>query len=342
MSDELRIGVVGVRNIGCGHIKRAAELAGVRVAAIADPDAERRSAVAGEHGIETAYAEAGELFADETLDAVVLAVPNHLHAPFAVEALEAGKHVLVEKPISRSPAEAEEMIRARDAAGRVLMVGMNQRFNPKHYALRRLVAEGALGDFQFGRTWWRSRRVHEGLWGRGDWFLSRENSGGGPLADLGVHRLDLALFLLGFPVPVAVDGACFYGIGEVEARERGKVYEIEDSAVGMIRFQDGSVLELEASYFQNTPDPGQGTVLLGTRGSLDPGAEPPLVRHTGAGTEPLAVEPDASAPRSPMEHFARVIRGEEELCSTAEQALVSMRIIDGLYASAGSGEPVLL
>jgi predicted dehydrogenase len=139
----------------------------------------------------------------------MIALPNHLHAPVAIQAMEAGKHVLVEKPIARNSAEALAMIEARDRTGKTLMVGMNQRFSPKRAALKQLIEEGELGDVYYAKAWWRRRRVGAGLWQRGNWFLTPELSGGDPLIDLGIHVLDLALHLMGFPEALSVDGSCF-------------------------------------------------------------------------------------------------------------------------------------
>lgn len=342
MSRTIHIGVVGVRNIGMGHIRRAADVPGCEVVAVADTDAEHRRQAQTEFGIGKGFATAAELFADSAVDAVVLAVPNALHMPLTVQALEAGKHVLVEKPVTRSTAEADAILEARDRTGLTVMVGMNQRFSPENYGLRNAIRAGAIGVFQYGKTFWRCRRVHEGLWGRGDWFFDPETSGGGPLLDLGIHRLDLALFFLGFPKAKSVTGITTSGLGTLEAQKRGKRYFIEDGGIGLIRFDDGSALELEASYFQNDLAPGQGTILYGTKGSLQTAADTPLIADDAEGTTPVDFTPDTEAPTHCVEHFVRVLRGEEELASTVEQARAGVRIVEALYQSAATGREVAL
>ncbi len=340
MVQGIRLGFVGMRNIGRGHVRNASKLEGVTVAALVDTDPERLQEAGREFGVETLLDSTDALLARDDIDGVVLAVPNQFHASMTTAALEAGKHVLVEKPMCRSVPEAEAMIAARDRSGKTLMVGMNQRFDPLVAALRQQVADGALGAFQFGRTRWLLHRPFEGLWSRGDWFLSEGESGGGPVADMGVHRLDLALHLLGFPEVASVSAVCFHGIGKAEAEKRGKPYGIEDGGVGLIRFADGGCLELEASYFSNTTSDGRATELRGTKGSLVLEDEAPLKDHESGEATPVPVTPDASAPTSCAEHFVRVLRGEEELSSTPEEGLVSVRILEAFYESARTGEAV--
>ncbi len=124
----IRLGVVGLRNIGMNHVRRATALEDIEVVAVSDVDAERVEAAKTEFGIDTGYTEMRELFADERIDGVVLALPNPLHRAASIEAMEAGRHVLVEKPVASFVQDAQAMIEARDRTGKTLMVGYNQRF----------------------------------------------------------------------------------------------------------------------------------------------------------------------------------------------------------------------
>jgi len=335
----IRLGVVGLRNIGKGHVKRALALKGVEVVAVADADPDRLAAVKAEFGLKYAYTSASELFADRDVDGVVLAVPNHLHAPLAIEALEAGKHVLVEKPIARWTSEAQQMIDARDKTGKILMVGMNQRFSPKTYALRKAIADGAFGHIYLCKTFWNRRRPGDGLWNRGDWFLSKEQSGGGPLLDIGIHKLDLLLFLLGFPKVLSVDGVCFEGIGRKEGADRGVKYEVEDMGMGVIRLEGHTAIHLEASYFHNQfSEEKQAFQIIGTEGGL---SDDETYHVVDGEPQPFTIEPDTSAPGACVDHFARVIKGEEKLLSTAEEAMIGLSIIESIYKSSETGRPVI-
>ena len=339
---EIRIGIVGLRNNGMNHARIAAALDGCRMAAAADVDPERTEAAAElTDGVRT-YGDAKALLAAPDVDAVVLSVPNHLHAPFAIAALEAGKHVLVEKPMAMTPAEARDMIAARDRAGKTLMVGMNQRFAPRHQAVKAAIDAGAIGAVYAAKTAWLMCRVHTGLWGRGDWFLKKETAGGGPVIDLGVHRLDLALYMMGFPKAVSVAAVNWHTVGTEQGKSRGKEYSIEDGGVGLVRFANGASLSLEASYFWNGTEDGQTTELAGTRGGARLAGE--CTMQSWATDEPrdIPLKIDESKSSSCVQHFVRVLSGQEELIPTAEEGLASMEIIEAFYRSAETGKEVLL
>jgi predicted dehydrogenase len=128
--------------------------------------------------------------------------------------MKKGKHVLVEKPMAMNTHEADEMIAARDSSGCILAIGMNQRFNELRAEAKTEIDKGKIGTIQYGRTRWLLNRPHRGLWGRGDWFLKGDTSGGAGLIDIGVHRLDLALYMMGFPEPGSVSAINTYGIGK--------------------------------------------------------------------------------------------------------------------------------
>ncbi len=339
---EIGIGIVGLRNNGMGHARRVVDLDGCRLAAAADVDAERTRAAAELAGGVTEYAAAKDLFADPEVEGVLLSLPNHLHAPLSIAALEAGKHVLVEKPMSMTAAEARDMIKARDAAGKTLMVGMNQRFQPKHQAVKAAIDADAIGEIYGAKTSWLMCRVHAGLWGRGDWFLKKETAGGGPVIDLGVHRLDLALYMMDFPKAVSVDAVNWNAVGPGQGEAHGKEYTIEDGGIALIRFANGASLLLEASYFWNGVNDGLLTELAGTRGGALLAGECKVQSWAGDEPEEIPIEIDESKATSCVEHFVRVLSGKEELIPTAEQGLASMEIIEALYESAETGKQVQL
>jgi predicted dehydrogenase len=339
MSDTLTLGIAGLRNIGMGHGRRARSLNGVRVLAGADTDAERLQTAKKALNLQECYADAREMIDKSSVDAVILALPNHLHAPLTIQALETGIHVLVEKPIAHTSADARAMIEARDRTGKTLMVGMNQRFTPGHAALKEMIKGGKLGDIYYGKTWWRRRRVGKGLWQRGEWFLTWEHSGGGPLIDLGVHMLDRTLDLMGFPRALSVSGTCFYGLGSQVAAKLGKPYSLEDLAVGLIRFADGKTLFLEAGYFCNEEEEEtKGVLLHGTKGGAHD-TDAFLVGENGQLVS-LKVQDPRGAARTSVEHFCNVLRGKEPLSPTAEQALQVQLMIEALYKSAKCGHEV--
>ncbi len=341
LTKTIRIGVVGLRGIGMTHVRHSSNLPDVRVTAVADVDQARTAKAAADFSIPRQYADAAQLFGDPEVDAVVLAVPNHLHAPLAIAAMRAGKHVLVEKPIARTTAEAAEMIAERDRAGRVLMVGMNQRFEPLHQAAKAAIAAGRIGEVYYGKTCWSQRRPGKGLYERGGWFLTKEKSGGGPMIDLGIHRLDLALHLMGFPRLRSVHGTVFNRIGAGEMLAHNNRYEVEDGGVGILRFDGDKSLILEASYFLNHPEDQLTTALYGEKGcALLNKASARVCLNNAGKVEELPLEASPAAAQSCVEHFCRVLRGQESLGPTAEQGAEGLRVIEAIYACAASGKTV--
>jgi len=342
MSKKVRLGVVGLRNIGQGHVASAQKVPDAEIVAFADSDPNRLREACAKSGSVRTFANAQQLFEDKDVEAVVLAVPNHLHASMAIAALDAGKHVLVEKPMSRNAAEARDMLAARDRAGKVLMVGMNQRFRQEHLAVRELIRGGELGDIYYGRTRWCMQRPGAGLWARGDWFLSAEKSGGGAMLDMGVHRLDLALHLMGFPRVKSVNAATFCRLANIEMAQRGKgAMHVDEAGVALIHFSNGAALVLEASYYLNAPRHNEPyTLLCGTKGYVE-AANQVCAFTVGNDERPLALPP-VTGSTSCVEHFVRVIRGEEGLSPTAEQALASMEILDAIFESARTAQTVEL
>ncbi|MFA7157673.1 MAG: Gfo/Idh/MocA family oxidoreductase [Kiritimatiellia bacterium] len=335
--ENIRLGFVGLRNNGLHHLRLALELPGVDVAALADTDAGRLKSAAALAGRDAVpYDSAQKLFGAPGVDAVVLSLPNFLHAPMAIAAMRQGKHVLVEKPMAINTAEAREMIRVRDETGTRLMVGMNQRFNPYTVAARKAIAAGAIGEVQQCRTRWLRMRTE--LWGgaRGNWCLTPEKSGGGPLMDLGIHKLDQALYLAGGFHPVRqIAGFATYGVGRKSAAAYGKAYEIEDYAFGLVRFGDGLVLTVEASYFLNIPGETQDTVIIGTEGSVHLAqGKATLMTMSGDDLVSRELEPDKQTAKSCVEHFCRVLHGHESLIPTAEEGLRGLEIVEGIYADA--------
>lgn len=342
MTDLLKVGVVGL-GMGRQHARACAALPGVHLKAISDASPERLAEVARELNVEETYQDGYALIERGGLDAVVIAVPNHLHADFSIRALRNGLHVLVEKPIASTVPDAEDMLQASREVGRVLMVGFNQRFQPPHQAAWRYVRQGDLGKIYYAKTnWLRRRGVPWWYEAGGRGALSTEIAGGGPLIDLGVHRLDLALFLMGFPEVASVDGTTFRGIGQKEGRKRGIEFALEDAGVALIRFRDNRALLLEASWSMYCKEPDtQETILYGENGGMRlSDAVEVYSESDGIQINSQLLSDDKTHEGGVTGHFCRVVQGREEPIITAEQAIMGLRIIKAIYESAKTGETV--
>ncbi len=342
----LGVGVIGV-GVGRGHIGDYMRCPEARLLAICDQDAGRLATAAQEFGIESTYTDYDAMLQHPGLQAVSIALPNFLHAPVALAALGAGKHVLCEKPLALNAVQAAEMVQAARQRGLTLMVNFNYRFGDAAWMIHRAVEAGELGDVYYARTGWLRNR---GIPGVGGWFTTKKLSGGGALIDLGVHRLDLALWYMGYPRPVSVSGATYGAFGQALAARQGKTFDVDDLAVGFVRFENGATLALEASWAGNSEKrEDMFTYVYGTKGGA-------VMRNTGEGYDfearlfveiagtlqearPLA-RPEGL--ESVRDHFVRSILAGREPIAPGEHGLTLMRIIDGLYASAESGREVRL
>ncbi len=251
-NDEIRLGFIGAGNIGRVHLETFEKVEGARLYAIADVDGQLAHARAAQFGISKVHESVDALVEDANVDAVVIGVPNRLHAELAIQALAAGKHVLLEKPMALNAEQAKQIVRAHQQAGTVLMIPHQMRWQWVSQEIRRQVEQGAIGRVYFAKTGWLRRK---GIPGWGTWFTRKDQAGGGPLIDIGVHMLDLALYLMCNPKPVTVFGSTYAefgpkkkGIGDWGTPNWDGYFDVEDLASAQIRMEDGSTLTLEVSW----------------------------------------------------------------------------------------------
>lgn len=344
--NTLRCGVIGL-GVGRMHLDGYAKAPDAVIAAIADPNEERLKEFGAKYNLSALYTSAEEMLEKEGLDVVSIATPNSLHMPLTIAALESGAHVLCEKPMAMNTAEAEEMLAASRKANRRLMINFSYRFTPAAWGLKQQVESGILGEVYGARTRWMRR---DGFPGFGGWFGTKALSGGGPLIDLGVHRIDLALWLAGYAKPKFILANVHSHLGSERASQQGNTFDVEDYAAAIVTFENGMTLQIEnswAAHIQHAED--METSLFGTKGGLCQrnlsgkyDFEGKIFTMLNGCSVDIEVK-DGSAPASSMAHFVRAILRDEPHIATAEEGLVIMRILDGIYASAAAGgEPVSL
>jgi len=340
---KLKVGVIGL-GMGRGHIRGYQGHPAANVVAIADVDANRLAEIGDKFNIPRRYTSAAEMLEREKLDVVSVATPNKFHMPLTIAALKAGAHVLCEKPMAMNAHEAAAMMAAAKRARRRIMINFSYRFTEQSMSLKGEVDSGVLGKVYFARTVWHRSR---GIPGFGGWFGQKKLSGGGPLIDLGVHRLDLALWLMGYPKPVWVMGSAYNHIGSRLAKLKKKAFDVEDLAAGFIKFADGATLEIEASWAANLPDAElMETRLLGTKGGLLQRnlngeyvfeAELHIEEKDG---RVARVKPRPVKATSAMYHFVEsIIKGKPHMADGSE-GLTVMKLLDAIYASAAKGKPI--
>ncbi|HXK16958.1 MAG TPA: Gfo/Idh/MocA family oxidoreductase [Polyangiaceae bacterium] len=351
MSRELRFGVLGAGQISRVACREINGHAAGRVVAASDPHPERLSELSAELGGLRTYPENEALLADPDVDAVFIATPNAFHAPLARAALAAGKHVLLEKPFATSAAEAETVVAAAKGTGKLLSIGMNERFRPASQRVAALARAGELGHVYHAKAFWFRRA---GIPKLGTWFGKKSLAGGGALYDIGVHLLDLALFLMDRFDPVSVSGQTYStfgprGIGEGGwgLSERGHAdFDVEDGATALLRFAGGATLTLDVSWAIHQKEPDSRNVIL--HGS-EAGAACYPGEHYRFGAEKGSYASGGLA-ETPLEYphmcrfhnFIGAVLGSESLCVTPEQALSVQRVLDAIYESSRLGREVML
>jgi predicted dehydrogenase len=336
--------VVGL-GMGAGHVEGYQKDGRAEVVALCDVDQKRLAEAGEKFGVAALFTDAQKMLRAVELDGVSIATPNKYHAPLTVAALRRGIHVLCEKPMAMNARQAQQMLVEAKRARRNLMINFSYRFSDMSCALKHQVDSGVIGDIYFGRTVWHRRR---GIPGFGGWFTNKELAGGGPLIDLGVHRIDLALWLMGYPDPVTVSGATHNVIAKDLARKARKSYSVEDLACGIVKFANGATLMVEASWAANINEPEQMmTMLCGTKGGLvhknvggwyDFTAEV----YTDEGGYLFTKKLDEATVHSPSAYseFVSSILEKRPPLATGEEGLKVMKILDGIYKSAETGREV--
>ncbi|MDQ8188383.1 Gfo/Idh/MocA family oxidoreductase [Pelagicoccus sp. SDUM812002] len=342
---QLKCAVIGL-GMGRHHVKAFHDHPNSTVVALVDLDEKRLQDIGDQHEIPNRYQSVDELFAGEQLDIVSIATPNSLHKPIALQAFEHGAHVFCEKPVALNAQEAEEMIAAAKKADRRLMINFSYRFNPTSWALKQQVESGAIGDVYAGRSRWLRR---DGMPGFGGWFGKKSLAGGGPLIDLGVHRLDLALWLMEYPKPNYVLATSSNVLGKQKADAAQKEFDVEDFASAQITFENGASLQIEASWMGHIKEETMETTLLGNKGGLsqnniDGTYDFRSFLYTDSHGSKLDIEikGGTQGPLSGMHHFVDCIIEDRPHTATAAEGLLVMKLLDAIYLSAASGEPVKL
>lgn len=353
----LRVGIIGTGGIATGaHIPGYQRTPGVQLYAACDVIKERAAEMAEKFDIPHVFTDYEQMLKLPELDVVSICTPPFAHKDPAIAALQAGKHVLCEKPMALDAVEAKAMVDAwhtsRKRYRNKFTIGFQSRFGRNAQILKRMIDAGELGEIYYGRAVALRRRGVPG-WGV---FTSKAKNGGGPMIDIGVHALDLALWLMGHPQPASVYGVTFRKFGNRPnvynpwGAWDPKTYDVEDSAFAMVRFHNGAALQLECSWALNIERSMGQTILCGTEGGAQ--MEPFKVFQEKHGTILDVVPPERATegqgrqgePSYTLEvqGFIRAIREGTDPLVLPEQALMVSQIVDAIYASDESGQAVTL
>lgn len=353
----LRAGVIGC-GAGAAHMDAYANDARSNLVALAGLDTDRCRQLAQRHNIPSVYRDYQDLLADPDIDVVSVAVPNNLHMPVAVAALEAGKHVLVEKPLALNAEEGQIMVETAKRTGKRLAIAFNRRYRHDVQLVAGQVADGTFGRVYYTKAFWMRR---SGIPGMGTWFTRKDMAGGGPLIDLGVHVLDMALFTMGNPKVVSVSAATFaelgpqgqgqWPAGRFRTGGQGVDYEVEDMAVAFIRLDTGAVIQMETSWAAYTGAYDTfGVELMGSHGGAkihveDYALVDTLSVYGDFAGQPAVIRPQLNALNGHGEvirDFLTSIIEDVDRAPTGEQGLALTRLVDAIYRAADEGREITI
>jgi predicted dehydrogenase len=332
---RIRVGVIGTGAISqIVQVPIFAEREDVDLIAVSDVDSHKARALSQRFDVPLVLDD-DALIAHPELDAVAICTPNFLHEEMAIAALEAGKHVFVERPLATTSAGARRVLQVAERADRVLVVSMPHRFRPGVVALRNFIAGGELGELYAVRGSWMTRLMPAS---RHTWRYDRDEAGGGALIDLGVPALDLCLWLVGYPAMKRV--SCVTSPHGVS---------VEDAATLMAETADGVALTLEVSNRLFAGEDRYYARVMGTEGS---GSLPPLEVYKQLGGRPIEVTPRQPRPqggenpymnayRRLLDDFVQSIAGRSDAELPHEQVAL-MELIEASYRAAEAGREVEL
>ena len=358
MSKKTRIGIIGCGGIANGkHMPSLKAVKDCEMVAFCDIVLERAEKAKAEYGTEDSkvYADYKELLKDESIDVVHVCTPNRSHSFITVDSLEAGKHVMCEKPMAINSAEAKKMLDAAERTGKLLTIGYQSRFRPNSQYMKQESDDGTFGDIYYAKATAIRRRAVP-TWGV---FLDEYEQGGGPLIDIGTHALDLTLWVMDNYKPKYCVGTTYHKLnkdtnqGNAWGNWDPEKFTVEDSAFGFIVMENGATIVLESAWALNSLDVREAvTTVCGTKAGGDMSTDglringirnnrqyvlTPEFNAGGAAffdgegsEEPAVVE---------AKQWIKAVRGGAAPTVKPEQALVVTQILEGIYESAKSGKP---
>lgn len=349
----LNVGVIGGGSISQFHLEPYLKNPQVQLMAICTRNVERLQMLGNKYGANYLYEDYEQLLSNPEIDAVSICTWNNTHAEMAIKALEAGKHVLVEKPLSMTLEEARAVEKAVGTTNKILQVGNVRRFAPHVEVLRKFIDAGDLGEIYYAKASYLRR-----LGNPGGWFSDSTKSGGGPLMDLGVHMVDLCWYLMGKPKPISVIGNTYKRLGNRAHIENLPFYQaadyhaqhndVEDLANALIRFDNGASLFVDVSFTLQAKQDEISVKLYGEKGGAE--VEPELIivqeRHNTIinctpQIEDLGFD-FATAFMNEVNHFVHCCLTGEQPLVPVEDGVEVMKMLTAVYESAKVGREIRL
>lgn len=358
MDRKIRVGIIGCGGICNGkHMSALSTMDNIEIVALCDVIEERAVETRDKWKLENVdiYTDYKELLKDETIEVVHVLTPNRSHSFITIDALEAGKHVMCEKPMAKTYKEAKAMTEAAKRTGKKLTIGYQSRWRQDYRYLKTCCENGELGEIYYARAIALRRRAVP-TWGV---FLNEYEQGGGPLIDIGTHSLDITLWLMDNYEPEMVVGTSFKKLGQQKGTANAwgdwdpEKYTVEDSAFGFVRMKNGATISVETSWALNIADPKEVTVLLcGDKGGADTTGKNLRINYVKNNAQVIETPefnsggvaffdcPSNEAHQIEARAFYDAVINDKEVPTKPEQAMVVTQILEAIYESAKTGKPV--
>ena len=348
---------IKVAVIGCGTIANSAHIPAymaneqAEIKYFCDIIPERAAAAVEKYGCGTAIEDYHQALNDPEIEAVSVCTPNNVHAQIAMDALRAGKNVLCEKPAARTYAEALEMQKVQHETGKVLNIGVVNRFNDGVNVIKKIIASGELGNIHHVYVSFRAPRSIPGLGGD---FTTKAVAGGGVLIDWGVHYLDIVMYCCGDPTPLTVSGETFSKLGTAMEDyvytdmwagppKYDGTFDVEDSVTAMVR-TDGPVITLNGAWAQNIFEREPFIDFMGDKGGIRLQYGDTFKMYTAKNGTMLESTPTYQTRnmfQTEIDSFLRCIDSGEKLPSHIDTVFITAKLMQGIYDSAESHREVV-
>jgi predicted dehydrogenase len=328
----IRFAISGAGFISKIHAKALQTLPNTKLVSIVERYAKTAQPFMAQFGVNHHYKTIAELLERESIDALIIGTPNYLHTPQAIAALDAGVHVMVEKPMAMNAREAQLMVEASQRSGALLMVAHCWRFDPEVLWLKKQIDSGRFGKII--RT--KGYGVHIN-WGPSGWFTHQKWAGGGAMADVGIHALDTARFLLGDPMPESV----YARIGTYYTKS-----DVDDTGILLVNWQGGAQSYIEAGWWQPHADgPEAATQIYGSLafGQLFPTYITDRDKKEDPGfTFPRKEHAPQSLYDHQLDYFLQCINNNHLPVPGGMEGWINMKIVDAAYKSSKTGKVIHL
>lgn len=329
---KTRIGIIGLGTVAqLIHLPNFSKIKNADVTAVSEIKSGRLESVADKFNIPQRFRDYKNLLEKSDVDAVIITTPTSMHKDVAIDCLNAGKDVLIEKPIARNYSEAKSIVDAAEKNKCKLMIGMNLRYRPDLILIRTLINAGEIGEsFYLKCRWVRRQSSNE------SWFMKREEAGGGVLLDLGIHLADVALWLLDSPKVISVSTQNYFQ----------NTKNIEDTSVSFIRCENSAVISLEASWSLAEEKDSFNISIYGSKGSV---STTPFKLYKRIGDENIDLKPSLTESSShlfkksylnELKSFIGAINGVNPVFSSGEEAAELLKLSESMYKSASQNKEI--